>query len=80
MRHVVRKQAVKSRVAKIQVMQKLGMKELGMKKQSARVLRASNLQQAAAQVVEKRLREGELVKVQSIRQLLFGEQEHKFIA
>ena len=57
MRQAVRKQAVKSRVAKIQLMQKLGMK-----KQRTLVLPASNLQQAAAQVVKKRLREDELVK------------------
>jgi hypothetical protein len=57
MRQAVRKQAVKSRVVKIQLIQKLGMKE-----QSKLVLRASNLQQAEAQVVEKPPLEGELVK------------------
>ncbi len=62
MRQAVRKQAVKSRVAKIQAMQKLDMKKLGMKKQNKLVLHGSNFQQAAAQVVKKRLREDELVK------------------
>jgi hypothetical protein len=51
------RQAVRKQAVKIQLIQKLGMKE-----QNKLVLRASNLQQAEAQVEEKPLREGELVK------------------